>query len=217
MSPPIIGYFQGKQDLVVLAWNPPRRKAVNQDKDANKLLNFLYSFLFACNKAPTWSWCTRRQEPKYRFRSVFKIVSSSEHEWSQLLIICWEPVVSSNLHQGSSCEHITHQLKHSVPIRAELASVRDDNMETQTKILILVLVILGEEVVAKKGGGRRAVFRSSGLHNQNKHYGYGRSQDNQLDYDCELTRRECRKVQPIFQLEMRMWRDTEIHSVMRSA
>ena len=46
MSPPIIGYFQGKQDLVVLAWNPPRRKAVNQDKDANKLLNFLYSFLF---------------------------------------------------------------------------------------------------------------------------------------------------------------------------
>ena len=77
-------------------------------------------------------------------------------------------------------------------------------METQTKILILALVILGEEVEAKKGGGRRAVFRSSGLHNQNKHYGYGRSQDNKLDYDCEFTRRECRIVQPIFQLAMRM-------------
>ena len=39
---------------------------------------------------------------------------------------------------------------------------------------------------AAKGGGRRAIFRSSGIQNQNKHYGFYESQNIDRDYDCKI-------------------------------
>ena len=56
---------------------------------------------------------------------------------------------------------------------------------------VWILVLFCLQVIIKtsnaaKGGGRRAIFRSSGIQNQNKHYGFYESKNIDRDYDCKI-------------------------------
>ena len=65
----------------------------------------------------------------------------------------------------------------------------DVDMSCSSVIIALTITIpILSYVEAGKGGGRRAIFRSSSLTNHNKNYGYYGSKMVDNDYNCKFTK-----------------------------
>ena len=68
-----------------------------------------------------------------------------------------------------------------------VAEYHDGNM---CKYVLISFLFFSQVIIktsnAAKGGGRRAIFRSSGIQNQNKHYGFYESKNIDRDYDCKI-------------------------------